>query len=113
MDNSILSDSLINYYNQSLFKVVESGLKTHVRDNVRNYTLGFDYLNFDDSFETYQASDFGIQKKTLDDFRRDVRIVNAIRFKILLHRACNIHYKSMIPKTKYLIQMTKKELENN
>ena len=109
--NSVLSDSLINYYNQNRFKIVEDALVKHVRDNVRSYTLDFDYLNFDDSFDTYKVSDFNIQKKTLDDFRSNTRIINAIRFKILLHRMCEANYKDMIPKTRYLIRMTERELK--
>ena len=107
-----LSDSLINYYNQSLYKTVEEALVQHVRDNVRAYTLNFDYLNFNDTLDIHKASDFNIKKKTLKDYRTDVRIVNAIRLKILLHRSCETNYKAMIPKTKYLIKMTEKELEN-
>ncbi|MFY0603552.1 MAG: hypothetical protein JXQ93_06350 [Flavobacteriaceae bacterium] len=113
LNNTVLSDSLINYYSQSLYKVVEEALVHHVRSNIRTHTLGFDYLDFKDELETYKASDFNIKKKTLKEYRGDVRILNAIRLKILLHRYCKINYKSIIPRTKYLIKIVEKELENN
>ena len=109
--NSILSDSLINYYGNSGFKQVESALVFHVRNNFRSYALGFDYLNTANEFDTYNPSDFDITRKTLNDYRSDIRIINTIRVKIVLHRFLNENYKDIIPRTEYLIKTIKQELE--
>ena len=109
--NTKLSDSLINYYGQAGYKQVESALTFHVRENIRSYTLGFDYLNFNDQLDYYDASDFGITKKTLNDYSSDVRIINTIRLKMVLHRFLDENYKLLIPKNEYLINAIKQELE--
>jgi hypothetical protein len=112
LDNTKLSDSLIIYYGDIRYKAVEDALIHHVRNNIRTYTLGFDYLNFNDEFDNYQASDFKINKKTLLDYSSDVRIINAIRLKIVLHRTIEYNYKAIIPRTEYLINTIEEELKS-
>ena len=111
INNYKLSDSLISYYGNTNYKNVEAALVDHTRDNLRAYSTGFDFLSVDDDQDNYKASDFGIKRKTLDDYRKDVRIINGIRFKIELHRFIEENYKDVIlPKTEYLIKTIEEEL---
>jgi len=112
LDNTILSDSLINYYGDTRYKRVEEALANHVRDNIRPYTLGFDFLNFNDELDNHKSSDFNINKKSLNDYSSDIRIINAIRFKKVLHRSLKLNYKEIIPKNEYLIKAIEEELNN-
>lgn len=111
IDNSKLSDSLISYYGNTNYKSVEEALVDHTRNNLRAYTTGFDFFNSVDDQDTYKASDFGINRKTLDDYRNDVRIINGIRFKIVLHRIIEINYKDILPRTEFLLNTIEKELK--
>ena len=113
IDNNKLSDSLISYYGNTNYKSVEEALKDHTRDNLRAYTTGFDFFGLVNDQDTYKASDFGIKRKTLDDYRNDVRIINGIRFKIVLHRFIAVNYKDILPRTEYLIKTIEEELKNN
>lgn len=112
IDNSKLSDSLIRYYGNTNYKSVEDALIDHTRDNLRAYTTGFDFFNSVDDQDTYKASDFDIKRKNLDDYRNDVRIINGIRFKIVLHRIIEVNYKDILPRTNHLIKTIEQELKN-
>lgn len=112
LDNIMLSDSLINYYGDSRYKSVEDALIHHVRNEIRAYTLGFDYLYFNNELDAYNASDFNINRKTLNDYSSDVRIINTIRFKIVLHRGIKANYNQIIPRAEYLIKAIEEELNN-
>lgn len=112
INNNQLSDSLISYYGNTNYKSVEEALKDHTRDNLRAYTTGFDFFNLVDDQDTYKAPDFGIKRKTLDDYRNDVRIINGIRFKIVLHRVIEVNYKDILPRTDHLIKTIEQELKN-
>jgi len=109
--NSKLSDSLISYYSYNKYQNVEAALADHVRDNIRMYTLDFDFMHLNDDLDTYKASDFGIKSKTLEDYRSDVRIINVIRFKMRLHRFIDLNYNSIIQRTKNLVGVVEQELE--
>jgi len=113
INNDKLSDSLISYYGNNNYKSVEEALVNHTRDNIRAYTTGFDFFSFVDDQDTYNASDFGIKRKTLDDYRTDVRIINGIRFKIVLHRFIEVNYKDILPRTEFLINAIEKELKEH
>lgn len=110
ISNSKLSDSLISYYGNANYKNVEEALANHTRDNLRAYTTGFDFFNAIDDQSTYKASDFGIKRKTLDDYRNDVKIINGIRFKLVLHRFIELNYKDILPRTEFLINTIEEEL---
>ena len=112
INNNQLSDSLISYYGNTNYKSVEEALKDHTRDNLRAYTTGFDFFSFVDDQDTYKASDFDIKRKTLEDYRNDVRIINGIRFKIVLHRFIEVNYKDILPRTDHLIKTIEQELKN-
>jgi hypothetical protein len=113
ISNDKLSDSLISYYSNTNYKSVEEALKDHTRDNLRAYTTSFDFFGSVDDLDTYKASDFGINRKTLDDYRTDVRIINGIRFKIVLHRFIEVNYKDILPRTEFLINTIEKELKEH
>ncbi len=112
INNNKLSDSLISYYGNTNYKSVEEALVDHTRDNLRTYTTGFDFFNSVDDQDTYKASDFGIKRKSLDVYRKDVRILNGIRFKIVLHRLIELNYKDILPRTEFLIKTIQEELNN-
>lgn len=108
--NSKLPDSLVSYYGNKNYQGVEEALANHTRDNLRAYTTGFDFLNSTDDISNYKASDFGIKRKTLENYRNDVRIINGIRFKLVLHRFIELAYKEILPRTDFLIKTIEEEL---
>ena len=112
ISNNILSDSLISYYTNTNYKAFEEALANHTRDNLRAYTTGFDFFNSIDDRGNYKASDFGIKRKTLENYRNDLKIINGIMFKLVLHRYIEVAYKEILPRTEFLIKNTEKELHD-
>lgn len=108
--NETLIDSLLLYFDPRSYKPVEDAIANHTRDNIRTHTLGFDFMDINDELDFYTPNDFNLNTKSLDDYRSDVRIINSLRFKILLHRMVIQRYKAIILKAKYLIGSIKQEL---
>lgn len=54
---------------------------------------------------------FQTTSKTLIDYAGDVRIINGIRFKILLHSNLNQTYQAKIDQAERLIVQIQKEIE--
>ena len=111
--NQTLVDSLFKYYDNSSFKPVEEALNFHTRDNVRSYTMGYDYMVLGRDIDKNPASDFNIQPKSLTDYSSDVRIINYIRFKILLFTFIIDRYDQLMNNASYLITLINEELSNN
>lgn len=111
--NQTLVDSLFKYYDYSSFKPVEDALNFHTRDNVRSYTLGYDYMVLGHDIDKNPASDFNIEPKSLMDYSSDVRIINYIRFKIRLFIIIIDRYDQLMNNASYLITLINEELSNN
>ncbi|MET1260554.1 DUF6090 family protein [Flagellimonas sp. DF-77] len=112
ISNDQLVDSLISYYGNSNHKGIEEAMVNHTRDNLRVYTTGFDFLNSIDDLDNYKAADFGITRKKLEDYRNDVRIINGIRFKLVLHKYIELAYKEILPRIDFLIKFIEEELDD-
>jgi len=108
-----LTDSLFQYYDPGNYKPVEDAINFHTRDNVRSYTMGYDYLFFYHDVDRNLASDFNIETKTLADYSSDVRIINSIRFKILLFTFMTDRYEEMVTKATYLINLINEEIKTH
>jgi len=112
INNEALIDSLFHYYNSEHFKSVENAIINQTRDVIRPYLMGFDFLpvnqkplkNHDDE------RSFNTTPKDLKGYAQDVRIINGIRFKILLHSLLNESYQSKLEEAESLIIQIKAEV---
>ena len=108
-----LTDSLIHYYDEGSFKPVEEAINNHTRENIRSYTMGYDFLLMRHDIDKNLASEFNIETKSLLEYSSDVRIINLIRFKILLFTNLIERYDQLNNKAGYLITLINKELKDN
>jgi len=111
--NQKLIDSLFRYYDYGVFKPVEDAINFHTRDNVRSYTMGYDYMILPHDIETNFPSEFNIKPKSLLDYSSDVRIINSIRFKILLFTMLLERYDLLAQSASHLITLINEELNGN
>lgn len=110
--NPSLIDSLLQYYNSEDYKPVEFAIVNHTRDVIRPYLMGFDFLPVNQTImqDHNDETAFQTTPKTLDDYAADVRIINGIRFKILLHSVLNRGYQQKMEQAERLIEQIRDEL---
>lgn len=105
-----LTDSLFHYYDFGSFKPIEDAINFHTRDNVRSYTMGYDFLQLRHDVDKNLATEFNIKTKSLLDYSSDVRIINYIRFKILLFNSLIDQYEMLGQSASNLITLINEEL---
>jgi len=105
-----LVDSLTIYYNPRNYRLVEDAITQHTRDNIRTYTLGFDFMHLEIESDVPKASDFDIEEKSLLDYSQDIRIINGIRFKVMLHHLIEERYNDIKEQANYLLKAVSEEL---
>ena len=88
LQNQILLDSLMLYYNYQ-YKNWDTAQKDYTRNIIAPYLMKFDlqpekdYELLDvDVFTKFELSQFDVPEKTLDDYKKNVFIINALRQKL-------------------------------
>lgn len=90
INNQNLLDSLFSYYNESSISAWDGALKDYSRNIIMPYLLGFDHIpnasNEEEGqhFTHFEISKFLVPQKTLDDYKNNLFILNALRQKIIL-----------------------------
>ena len=90
INNQDLLDALFSYYNENSITAWDSALKDYSRNVIMPYLLDFDHIpNASNEEEGQQFTQFDISKlsvprKTIDDYKNDLFILNALRQKIIL-----------------------------
>ena len=88
LQNQILLDSLMLYYNYN-YKNWDTAQKDYTRNNIAPYLMNFDLQpekDYDlldlEVFTKFNLSQFDVPEKTLDDYKKNVFIINALRQKL-------------------------------
>ncbi len=90
ISNKNLLDALFSYYNARVYPGWDSALKDYSRNVFMPYILGFDHIsnttdeNEGTGFTQFDVSKFSVQRKTIDDYKKNLFILNALRHKIQL-----------------------------
>jgi len=109
--NKVLIDSLFHYYDDS-FKPLSDALIFFTRNNTSSFTMDYDFMVLPDEFDNHTASEFNLVQKSLVDYSSEVRVINAIRFKILLLKSLTNRYNSLVSSASHLIALINQELSN-
>ena len=111
--NAVLTDSLFHYYDQNNYQAVSDALIFFTRENVRSYTIGYDFMVLPDDFDNNSASEFNIEEKSLAEYSSDIHVINSIRFKILLLKSLTERYELLVKSASNLITLINEELDSN
>ena len=103
-----LLDALFSYYNSEDHKSWDSAITDYSRNTIAPYLLNFDHVpNIRDeegiAFKKFNSNDFSVPAKTINDYKDNLFIINALRFKIQLFEGQKIHYKDLQKEINILI----------
>lgn len=117
INNQELLDALFSYYNANNYSAWDSAVKDYSRNIFAPYLLNFDNVpNITDEkeglgFTQFDVSKFSVKGKTLEDYKQNQFILNALRIKIQLFEGQNMQYIAMIKDIDSLINKIKIELK--
>ena len=112
INNKVLIDSLFHYYGDSSFKSTSDALIFYTRNNTSSFTMDYDFMVLPNEFDNHTASEFNIVQKSLVDYSSEVRVINAIRFKILILKSLTNSYDNLVNSASNLISLINQELSN-
>jgi hypothetical protein len=116
INNQDLLDALFSYYNENSITAWDSALKDYSRNVIMPYLLDFDHIpNASNEEEGQQFTQFDISKlsvprKTIDDYKNDLFILNALRQKIILFEGQKAAYLDLLIVIDSLISNIENEL---
>lgn len=111
--NETLTDSLFHYYDDNFYKAVSEALNNFTRENVRSYTIEYDFMIMPINLDNHLKTEFNIKEKSLMDYSTNVRIINSIRFKIILLKELTERYDLLVKRASNLISLINNELNDN
>ena len=102
ISNQNLLEDLFSYYNSNTYTSWDSALKDYSRNVIMPYFLGFDHIpNVTDeqegqNFTQFDISKFSVPKKTIEDYKNNLFILNGLRKKIELFEGQKYAYKELL-----------------
>lgn len=115
--NHNLLEALFSYYNSNVYKAWDSALKDYSRNVIMPYILGFDHIsnatdkNDGTDFTHFDVSKFSVPSKTIDDYKNNLFVINALRKKIELFEGQKIAYQQILKDLDDLINSLGDELK--
>ena len=119
ISNKSLSDAIVEYYTDE-YKGWDTALRDYTRNFIGPYLLKFDHIpqmntaegaNYSDygTFYIADVSSFDIKPKTLEDYRKDLFIINALRQKTFNLQGQLSEYNRLLKEMKRLVQLIENE----
>jgi hypothetical protein len=84
INNQNLLDALFTYYNSDSYNQWDSSLKDYSRNILTPYILSFDHIENREGFTQFDISKLSVPRKTIDDYKNNLFILNGLRMKIQL-----------------------------
>ena len=118
ISNQNLLEDLFSYYNSNIYTSWDSALKDYSRNVIMPYFLSFDHIpNVTDesegqNFTQFDISKFSVPKKTIEDYKNDLFILNGLRKKIELFEGQKYAYEQLLKVIDSLINSIDIELGN-
>jgi hypothetical protein len=115
--NQNLLDGLFSYYNSNAYTAWDSALKDYSRNVIVPYLLDFDHIanvtdeNEGTDFTQFDTSKFSIPRKTIDDYKKNLFVLNGLRKKIELFEGQKIAYTELLKVIDSLIDAIDNELK--
>jgi hypothetical protein len=124
IQNDILVDSLNSFYNDN-YKGWDTANKDYTRNVIGPYLMNFDYLpvvNYDryemntggfskNDFAQIDVSKFEIKPKSIEDFKKDIFIINILRQRLFLTEGQVLRYKQLKRKMESLVKQIQVEMK--
>jgi len=123
IDNKSLSDAIVKYYTNN-YRGWDTAMRDYTRNSIGPYLLRFDHIpqmnqtdglknNYDVLGEFYEAdiASFDVQPKNLEDYRKDLFIINALRQKIFNYQGQLGQYKNLLKEMEQLVEDIENEKE--
>ncbi|MEO6348693.1 MAG: DUF6090 family protein [Aquaticitalea sp.] len=88
INNKSLLDDLFSYYNNNSYVAWDSSIKDYTRTIFAPYLLNFDHIPNNTNevdgqgFTKFDISKFSVACKTIDDYKKNLFVLNALRKKI-------------------------------
>lgn len=117
ISNQQLLDALFSYYNSNSYKAWDSAMTDYSRHIIAPYLMNFDHIpNVRDEkeamgFTQFDMTKFSVQGKTIDDYKNNQFILNALRVKIQLFEGQKLHYLDFQKGIDILIKSIDNELK--
>lgn len=117
ISNQELLDALFTYYNSDYHKSWDSAMTDYTRNIIAPYLLNFDHVPNVSvemegmGFTQFDILKFSVPSKTIDDYKNNLFILNALRVKIQLFEGQKIQYLDLQKGIDTLIQRIETELK--
>ena len=118
--NQNLSDSIVKYYNVD-YEAWDTAMRDYTRNIIAPFLLYFDYIPQPDdsyyttyynaSFSSFDNSQFEVIPKTLDDYKKEIFIINMLMQKIRIIEGQNIIYNQLLNSMHALLNQIENELK--
>jgi hypothetical protein len=119
IENQALLDFIVAYYNED-YSAWDSAMKDYTRNIMAPYIMSYDHLpqmdqakgmelGEDREFFAADISSFDVKPKTLDDYRQNIFIINALRQKIFNHQGQGSLYVELQEVMEGLFRMIEEE----
>ena len=115
--NQNLLDDLFSYYNANAYTAWDSALKDYSRNVIMPYLLDFDHIanvtdqNEGPDFTQFDTSKFSVPRKTIDDYKNNLFVLNGLRMKIRLFDGQKGAYNELLKVIDALISDVENELK--
>lgn len=112
-----LLEGLFSYYNANVYTSWDSALKNYSRNVIMPYLLDFDHIsnvtaeNEGDDFTQFDTSNFSVSRKTIDDYKNNLFVLNGLRKKIQLFEGQKMAYLKLLKDIDTLIENINNELK--
>ncbi len=116
ISNQELLDALFSYYNNNSYRSWDSAMTDYSRHIFAPYLLNFDHVpNITDEnegtyFTQFDITKFAVPSKTIDDYKNNQFILNALRVKIQLFEGQKLQYIDLQKEIDTLIKNLDMEL---
>jgi uncharacterized membrane-anchored protein YhcB (DUF1043 family) len=115
--NQNLLDALFLYYNNTSFKSWDSAMTDYSRNIIAPYIMNFDHVpnirpeHENINFTQFDITKFAMPSKTIDDYKNNLFLINALRIKIQLFEGQKIQYIKLQKEIDLLIDQINLELK--
>jgi hypothetical protein len=82
--NQSLLENLFLYYNSDDYKNWDSSLKDYIRNVFMPHILNFDHMGNIEGLTQIDISKFSVPRKTINDYKNNLFLLNGLRTKILI-----------------------------
>ena len=110
INNQNLLDTLFSYYNSDSYNQWDSSLRDYTRNIFAPYILSFDHIGNAEGFTQFDISKFSVPRKTIDDYKNNLFILNGLRTKIILFEGQRMVYIELHKEIDSLIDSIDNEL---